>query len=65
MNEQPQVDLPAWIASQNKTIHEITFQRDALIESIKCMNNALDNELPGDILLELRRAVSTVDEWGL
>jgi len=38
-------------------------RRDYLIDAIRTMNNALDNGLIGDVLLELRRAMAAIEEW--
>lgn len=38
-------------------------RRDYLIDAIRTMNNALDNGLIGDVLLELRRALATIEGW--
>lgn len=38
-------------------------RRDYLIDAIRTMNNALDNELVGDVLLELRRTLATIEGW--
>ena len=34
-----------------------------LIEKIGIMNNAIDNEMPSEALLELRRTQQTIDGW--
>jgi hypothetical protein len=38
-------------------------RRDYLIDAIRTMNNALDNGLIGDVLLELRRSLATIEGW--
>jgi hypothetical protein len=34
-----------------------------LIEKIHIMNNAIDNCMPGEALLEIRRAKRTIEAW--
>jgi hypothetical protein len=34
-----------------------------LIEKIGIMNNAIDNEMPSEALLELRRTQQTIEGW--
>ena len=36
---------------------------DYLIETIKAMCNAMDNELTGEILNELMRAKARIEDW--
>lgn len=36
---------------------------DYLIEKVRVMNNAIDNQMPSEALLELRRTLQTVEGW--
>ena len=52
----------------SSTIHGVSPQQigdryEYLIEAIKTMSNALDNELTGEILRELMRAKERIEEW--
>lgn len=39
------------------------FRLSYLVEKIHIMNNAIDNEMPDEALLELRRVSQTVEGW--
>ena len=43
--------------------HQIGARYEYLIEAIKTMANAMDNELTGEILRELMRAKARIEEW--
>ena len=40
-----------------------TDKLEYLVEAIKTMANAMDNELTGEILRELMRAKERIEEW--
>jgi hypothetical protein len=44
--------------------HDLLHERlEYLTDKIRVMNNAVDNEMPSEALLELRRTKQTIEGW--
>ncbi len=44
-------------------INMLSERLEYLTDKIRVMNNAVDNEMPSEALLELRRTKQTIDGW--